>query len=77
MRNGICLDCAAALHVDEHTGELVDQWGEPICGGVLPITPAGRAVSPEQSYPNEKNDRSERNCKRRGSPHRTRRTDFP
>ena len=32
MRNGICLDCAAALHVDEHTGEWVDQWGEPICG---------------------------------------------
>jgi len=32
MRKGVCLDCAAALHVDEHTGELVDQWGEPICG---------------------------------------------
>jgi hypothetical protein len=32
MRKGVCLDCAAALHVDEHTGELVDQWGDPICG---------------------------------------------
>jgi hypothetical protein len=48
MRNGICLNCAAALHVDEHTGELVDQWGEPICGASYrlhqPDVPPSRTV---------------------------------
>jgi hypothetical protein len=27
-----CLDCAAVLHPDLSTGELVDGWGERICG---------------------------------------------
>jgi hypothetical protein len=34
MRNPIgstCLDCAAVLHIDQLTGELVDGWGEAIC----------------------------------------------
>ena len=29
---GVCLDCAANLHVDEATGALVDQWGQGTCG---------------------------------------------
>ena len=29
---GVCLDCAANLHVDEATGALVDQWGQATCG---------------------------------------------
>jgi hypothetical protein len=51
----VCLDCAASLHVDEATGELVDQWGQAECGAscrahapdvpVLPVGPAAPATS--------------------------------
>jgi hypothetical protein len=29
---GVCLDCAAVLHVDDATGALVDRWGDATCG---------------------------------------------
>jgi hypothetical protein len=48
---GVCLDCAAHLHVDELTGQLVDHWGQAICGASyrahvpdLPSVTAGPAA---------------------------------
>jgi hypothetical protein len=29
---GVCLDCAAVLHLDQATGALVDRWGDAMCG---------------------------------------------
>jgi len=55
-RVGACLDCAAHLHADDVSVELVDQWGQAICGAsyrahvpdvpVLPAGPAAPATSP-------------------------------
>ena len=48
---GVCLDCAAALQVDEATGALVDRWGQATCGASyrahapdLPALDAGPAA---------------------------------
>ena len=59
----VCLDCAAVLHVDEATGALADQWGEPVCGASygahaleVPVLPAGPAA-PANRIPDRRTKR--------------------